>query len=659
MIGGIFMLPARTIDVIQAMIPLADDCSDGELLQRYASSRNGAAFAELVRRHGPMVYGTCRRIANNGADADDAFQATFFVLARRACSIRTERIGCWLHGVAVKVARKAQQQASKRRTREMAAAKPEAVYLSMPMADWWAVVDDELKQLPELLRQVILACDIGGKSRSKESRELGWPEGTVAKRLARARQELAARLARRGVTFSVTALSVALATEATAAVPNMLRAETISQAATYAAGPDVSSIAVRTLAEGVLRSMKASVVKMLAITGLTATLLAGAGIMLAGGPTKLPHKEIDRIERAAEPGAKPPEPTPATNLTWRADNPITDPEFDIHSLAISPDGKKFAVDVSNGINTLVFDTLTRTRLFVVSGQGARFIGKDLYTWSGSVKQFDADTGTEKKVSKHFNGMFSSRSQISPDGRMIAGFDCGALRFMDVETGADAVKLTGPGKQIRNNSKPEQEKQARTSSTNQICWSPDGKRVVSLDFDYKVKPIGIRGLTLSDVQAGKQLVSRETTGGSRNICFGFSPDGKTLGAGGLTGDKRGASSLAILNAATLETIRSIPIDSRDGGADVTAVAFSPDGSTVAAGVNLHSGKAPLVRVLLWDSATGEIIHLLPDHDTPLIAALSFTPDGKTLVAATGSVLEEPRSKETLHRILIWRGEPKKK
>jgi RNA polymerase sigma factor (sigma-70 family) len=657
------MLPARTIDVIQALMPLAGDCSDGELLQRYSSSRNGAAFAELVRRHGPMVYGTCRRIANNGADADDAFQATFFVLARRACSIRSARIGSWLHGVAVKVARKAQQQASKRKRRELAAARPEAVYSPMPMADWWAVVDDELMQMPELLRQVILACDIGGKSRSKASLELGWPEGTVAKRLARARQELAARLARRGVTFSVTALSAALTAEATAAMPSMLRSQTISQAAAYAVGPDVGSIAVRTLAEGVLRSMKASVVRILAITGLTATLLASAGIMLYVGPTKTRHKEPDQIERAAEPGANPqekPQPTPAASLTWRADNSITDPEFDIHDLAISPDGKKFAVDISNGINTVVFDTSTGTRLFLVSGQGARFSGKDLYTWAAlSVKQFDADTGTEKKVSKPISGMFSSRSQISPNGRTFAGFDCGVMRFIDVETGADAFRLTGPAKQLRHNTKPGQEKQARTSSTNLICWSPDGKRVVSLDFDHNVKPIGIRGLILSDIHAGKHLVSRETTGGSRNICFGFSPDGTTLATGGLTGDNRGASSLAILDAATLEAIRSIPIDSRDGGADVTAVAFSPDGSTVAAGVNLHSGKAPLVRVMLWDSATGEIIHLLPDHDTPLIAALSFTPDGRTLVAATGSVLEEPRNKETLHRILIWRGEPKKK
>jgi RNA polymerase sigma factor (sigma-70 family) len=659
------MLPTRTIDVIQALIPLADDCSDGELLQRFSANQNGAAFAELVRRHGPMVYRTCQRIANNSTDADDAFQATFFILARRACSIRSARIGSWLHGVAVKVARKAQQQASKRRRREMAAARPEAIYSSVPMADWWAVVDDELLQLPELLRQVILACDMGGKSRSKASRELGWPEGTVSKRLARARQELAARLARRGVTFSVTALSAALAAEARGAVPSMLRSLTISRAAAYAVGADVDSIAVRTLAEGVLRSMKAGVVRILAITGLTATLLAGAGIILAIGHRKAAHEEPDRIERAARLGAqeeeKPPEPAPAANLTWRAENPITDPEFDIRSLAISPDGKKFAVDVSNGINTVVFDTSTGTKLFVVSGECARFIGKDLYTWAGSVKQFDADTGTDKKVSKPIEGTFS-RSQISPNGRTLAGFDCGVLRFIDVETGADLFRLTGPAgpaKQLRNNTKPGQEKRARTSSTNQVCWSPDSKRVVSLDLDYQVKPIGIRGLLLSDVQAGKYLVSLETTGGSRNICFGFSPDGKTLAAGGLTGDKRGSSSLALLDAATLETIRSIPIDSRDGGADVTAVAVSPDSSTLAAGVKLHTGKAPLVRVLLWDSATGEVSHLLPGHDTPLIAALSFTPDGRTLVAATGSVLEEPRTKGALHRILIWRGEPKSK
>src|SRR5947209_1665424 len=124
------MQSARTIDVLQVLIPLADDCSDAELLQRYASSRSAAAFAELLRRHGPMVYGACKRIAHNGPDADDAFQATFLALARAAHTIRSPgALRSWLHGVAVKVARKAQQQAIKRRVRQMAAAKPEAVPL--------------------------------------------------------------------------------------------------------------------------------------------------------------------------------------------------------------------------------------------------------------------------------------------------------------------------------------------------------------------------------------------------------------------------------------------------------------------------------------------------------------------------------------------------
>jgi RNA polymerase sigma factor (sigma-70 family) len=658
------MLSASTIDVIQALIPLADDCTDSELLQRYSSSRSDGAFAELVRRHGPMVYGTCRRIANNGADAEDAFQATFFVLARKACSMRsTNAISSWLHGVAVKVARKAGQQAIKRRMREIAAAKPEAVYSSMPVADWWAVVDDELDHLPEVLRQVILACDIAGKSRNKASRELGLPEGTVAKRLARARQELVERLARRGVTLSITTLAGALAAEATVAVPSVLRAETISQAAAYAVGPDAGSTAVRTLAKGIMSSMKTTVVKTLSITGLTALLLAGAGFMLAGGPVgKLHIWETGN----SKPEEKPPEPTPVVNLKWTEEKPITDPQFDIRSVAISPDGKKFAVDVGNGINTAVFDASTGTRLFIVSGRGARFIGKDIYTWAGSVNQFDADTGTKKKVSPSIGAMFSIGTQISPNGKTIAGFDCMVMRLIDAGTGADAVKLTGPGKQIRNSTKAGPGKQIRNntkiSSTNEICWSTDGKRIVGVDLDYEVKPVKICGIAVWDARAGKQLVSREITlaePSGRNLCFDFSPDSNTLTVGGLTGDKRGASSLALLDATTLKTIRSTPIDSRDGGADVTAVAFSRDGSTVAAGVNLASGKAPLVRVLLWNLATGEILHLLPEHETPLIAALAFAPDGKTLVAATGSVLDGPRSKETLHRILIWRGEPKKK
>src|SRR5258708_34662149 len=121
------MQSIRVAGGLEALKPLADDGADGEVLQGFMAGRDGAAVAELVRRHGPMVYGTCRRISGNGADADDAFQATFFVLARSAGRIRAaDAVGAWLHGVAVKVARQAQHQAVQRRGRQMAAPKTTA-----------------------------------------------------------------------------------------------------------------------------------------------------------------------------------------------------------------------------------------------------------------------------------------------------------------------------------------------------------------------------------------------------------------------------------------------------------------------------------------------------------------------------------------------------
>lgn len=369
-----------------------------------------------------------------------------------------------------------------------------------------------------------------------------------------------------------------------------------------------------------------------------------------------------------KPEEKPPEPQPVANLKWTAEKPISDPQFDVPSLAVrsvavSPDGKKFSVGADNGMNTIVFDAATGTKLFVVSGQGARFVGKDIHTWNSSANQFDADTGTLREMfppATKGAWLFGSGAQFSPNGKTIAGFDCGVLRLVDARTGADAVSLTGPKKQFRNRIP----NTPLTFSTNEVCWSRDGNRVAGLDLDWeKGGPSWIGGLAIWDAQTGKQLVSRQITvaePSARTMCFGFSPDGKTLAVCGLTTDKRGASSLAILDAETLKTIRSTPIDSRDGGADVTAVAFSPDGGTIAIAVNLHSGKSPLNRIQHWDVAAGELHDtLLPkDHDTPPIASLEFAPDGKTLIAATGSLLQE-QQKEVLHRILIWRGEPKSK
>src|SRR5205807_3174035 len=147
--------------------------ADSGLLARFLTRRDGDAFAALVHRHGPLVYGTCRRILGNHDDTDDAFQAVFFVLARRAHTLRPDRsIGPWLHGVALRVAKKLRGQIVKRRFREMSAAKSERVEAAEPEHDFWAIIDEELARMSRPLREVLVLCDLSGQSHSQTAKTL-------------------------------------------------------------------------------------------------------------------------------------------------------------------------------------------------------------------------------------------------------------------------------------------------------------------------------------------------------------------------------------------------------------------------------------------------------------------------------------------------------
>src|SRR5882672_9069529 len=178
--------------------------TDGELVQAYVCRRDEAAFERLVHRHGPMVLGVCRRVLRNDADAEDAFQAAFLVLVRKAATIRPRgMVGNWLYGVAHSTALKARAMSTKRLAKEREAAarpKPEVA------ADTWqhlqTLLDQELKALPDKYRAAIVLCDLEGKSIKEAARQLGCPPGTVGTRLARGRGMLARRLARRGLTLS-------------------------------------------------------------------------------------------------------------------------------------------------------------------------------------------------------------------------------------------------------------------------------------------------------------------------------------------------------------------------------------------------------------------------------------------------------------------------
>jgi RNA polymerase sigma factor (sigma-70 family) len=186
----------------------AGDLGDGELLESFVARRDQVAFENLLRRHGPMVWGVCRRILANEADAEDAFQATFLVLIQKASAIDPgAMVGNWLYGVAHNTALKAKAMSRKRQAKEREAGeKPRPERPDEVWEQLRGLLDEELSCLPNMYRAPIVLCDLEGKTRKQAADQLSWPEGTVATRLARGRARLAERLTRRGLALSGGAL---------------------------------------------------------------------------------------------------------------------------------------------------------------------------------------------------------------------------------------------------------------------------------------------------------------------------------------------------------------------------------------------------------------------------------------------------------------------
>jgi RNA polymerase sigma factor (sigma-70 family) len=238
------------------------DTTDQQLLRRFASRREEAAFAALVQRHGPMVLGALRRVLQDPHDADDAFQATFLVLARKAGSLaRPEKLANWLYGVACRTAARAKAQAARRRAHERQFTDMPAVEArpngAEPLHELRLVLDEELRRLPDKYRAPLVLCYLEGKTYAEAARALGWAEGTVSGRLARARGVLRGRLTRRGLALSAGAFALSQST-APAAVPPALADATVKAAALFAAGAVAGAGTLpqpaTALAEGVLQS---------------------------------------------------------------------------------------------------------------------------------------------------------------------------------------------------------------------------------------------------------------------------------------------------------------------------------------------------------------------------------------------------------------------
>ena len=233
---------------------------DAQLMERFLADRDESAFEALVRRHGSMVFGVCRRVLGRRHDAEDAFHATFLVLACKAAGVRNRAaLASWLYGVAYRTAGKARAQAARRRIKERKAAVVEAREDNHERHDLARLLDYEVKRLSDKYRTAVILCDLEGVSRKEAARRLGLPEGTVSSRLAAAREMLAKRLTIRGVALATGGVAAVLAhNAASACVPAQLIGFTVQAAAKVAAGHAVSAAAsapVAALAKGVMKTM--------------------------------------------------------------------------------------------------------------------------------------------------------------------------------------------------------------------------------------------------------------------------------------------------------------------------------------------------------------------------------------------------------------------
>lgn len=285
----------------RAVLRSESETTDGELLSSFVGRRDGAALAALIERHGPMVWGVCRRLLHNHHDAEDAFQATFLVFVRKAASMRRQEfVANWLYGVARQTAMRARATAARRGMRERQV--PEMPEPAATQRCIWnevePLLDQELSRLPERYRLVIVLCDLEGKTRAEVARQLDCPEGTVAGRLVRARALLARRLARHGLNVSAGVLGVILPSGAASAGPSASAISSTIQAATlFAAGQataasGISASAVA-LSEGVLKAM------------LTTKLKLMAAFVFAVGAVTLCGSLVDRSTAATPAGEAP------------------------------------------------------------------------------------------------------------------------------------------------------------------------------------------------------------------------------------------------------------------------------------------------------------------------------------------------------------------
>jgi RNA polymerase sigma factor (sigma-70 family) len=595
--------------------------TDAQLVERFVHSRDEAAFEVLLWRHGPMVFHLCRRLLQHQHDIEDAFQATFLILVRKARTIGKGRsVGSWLYKVAYRVALETRAHAARRTARE----KP-LVDLPAPnpaddllWRDLGPVLDEEVRRLPEKYRASFVLCCLEGKSREEAALELGCPKGTVASRLAWARQRLRERLARRGLVLTTGLFVEALTTDtAWGSAPVALVQLTMQGVKDAPVG--TASTPVSVLAEGVMRAMFASKLKKAAVLALAVVVFV-TGIGLAARQTFTARQPGTQPGEAAGPAAL----QPAQAKREHVHPPRTDRQGDplppgaiarmgtvrfrhgdaVGGVAFSPDGTLIASAAwSFEPSIRLWEAATgrqrlRIQAFGENNGGMLSLayspdGKTIATggWMGRnlglVDIWDATTGERLHRGTTKQGGILSVA-FSPDGKLLASGDYDkSVRLWDVATRKEIRTCHG-----------------HLGAVYSVTFSPDGKTLSSAGEDE-----AIRLWSVADGKQSAVLKGHEKT----VLTVAFSGDGKTLASGGRDGKIR------LWELATQKVRRQL----EGHTSDVAAVAFSRDGRSLAS-----AGRDRLL--LWWDVATGKEVRRFSREEMDF-SSLTFSPDGKRLVA----------------------------
>ena len=310
--------------------------NEGQLLDRFVSRRDEAAFEALVARHGPMVMGVCRQFLRDPNDVEDAFQATFLVLVRKAGTLRdTNLLGNWLYGVAYKVAVRARAVAARRHAKETLGVEDLALDREMTSQERQPWLHEEIQRLPDKYRVPLILCYLEGLTHEEVADQLQWPVGTVKGRLSRARDLLRSRLTRKGLALPVGVLLIsgqAGTAFASAAVPAPLVASTIKAAIAVAAGRPGAAVLISAqavaLSEGVLFAMSMTKLKGIAatLTLALAFVATGAGVYAQQKPAeKNAEAPASKLAEVAQEGLEPPKPEPAPNPAAPVAAPVPEP----------------------------------------------------------------------------------------------------------------------------------------------------------------------------------------------------------------------------------------------------------------------------------------------------------------------------------------------